>query len=205
MDADEFPANKSKIPTRPGVAKEEAPREKIVQGEVIRRKKPLGRRFSEAFLGGDARSVGEYVVLDVLIPAAKDTIADAVSQGVERMVFGEVRSTARRHRTTSGYTPYGSASRNRASEPRMMSRANRARHNFEEIIIETRVEATEIIENMMRDIDKYGQISVAALYEMVGITSSHIDMKWGWVDATDFGLRRVREGYLLDLPKPELL
>lgn len=40
--------------------------EKVVVGTVTRRKKPLSKRFSETFVGGDAQSVAAYVMNDVL-------------------------------------------------------------------------------------------------------------------------------------------
>jgi hypothetical protein len=54
-------------------------------------------------------------------------------------------------------------------------------------------------------IEKYETVSVADLYELLGVTSSYTDEKWGWVDLREATIRRVRDGYLLDLPKPESL
>src|SRR5690606_17881328 len=90
---------------RPQKENAEKPKfEKVADGE--HRKKSLGKKISETFTGDDARSVGEYVLFDVVIPAAKTMISDAVGQGVERMLFGE----ARRPRTGGGsrtnYTSY---------------------------------------------------------------------------------------------------
>lgn len=94
---DEYPTNSKQSRERPAEKKPAAERKKmeqVVTGEVSRRKKPLGRRFAETFGGGDARGVAGYVVMDVLIPAAKDAISDAVSQGIERMLFGESRPSS---------------------------------------------------------------------------------------------------------------
>ena len=68
----------------------------VVAGKVIRRKKPLSKRFVETFIGGDARSVTRYVLMEVLVPALKDVVTDVVSQATERMIFGESRSSGRR-------------------------------------------------------------------------------------------------------------
>ena len=200
----DFPANKPG-PRRPAPEKEVAKVERVVTSQVVRRKKKLSKRLSEKFLGEDARSVGDYVMLDVLIPAAKNTIADAVTQGIEHMVFGEVRSTSRRTGQRPGHTAYSRMSENNRRPERTMSRQARGRHNFDEIIIETRPEAVEVLNNMQQDLDKYGQVTVSNLYEMVGITGNYTDAKWGWVDLDQVGVTRVRDGYLLDLPRPEPL
>lgn len=184
--------------------------ERVVSSEVIRRKKPLGKRLKDTLVDGDARSVWGFVALDVLVPAAKDMLADAVSQGVERMIFGEARSRSRRgYRPGEGPIAYNrySSSRHR-DDPRerpQLSRRARANHDFEEIVLSTRAEASEVIDRLFDLIAKYEMATVADLYEMVGIQGSYTDDKWGWDDIRGAGVQRVRDGYLLDLPRPEPL
>lgn len=207
---DNYPGNSqrvTKVNTEPSKKPEEKKIESVVQGEVIRRKKPLGKRFLDTFVGGDAKSVLGYVMLEVLLPAAKDTIADAFSQGVERMLFGEARSTSRRtgSRPGTGYTSYNRfspSSSHRREDPRTISRQNRARHDFDEIILATRVEAEEVIGRLFDLVSQYDQATVADLYELLGVDGNYTDRKWGWTDVRGAGATRVSGGYLLDLPRP---
>jgi hypothetical protein len=67
-----------------------------VQNDVIRRKTSVTKRFMEHFSGEDSKGVFNYVMLDILVPAAKDAIADATTAAVERKLFGQVRSGNRR-------------------------------------------------------------------------------------------------------------
>lgn len=213
----EFPSNRYKDkedrPERP--KPDEKKVEKIVQTDVVRRKKPVGKRFAETFVGGDAKSVWGFVVLDVLVPAAKDMFADAVSQGVERMIFGEARSSSRRtgRRPNEPYISYNRYSGSRRLGPpddadrhrQSLSRRARASHDFDEIILGTRVEADEVLERLYDLVDKYESATVADLYDLVGVSGNYTDDKWGWLDLRGAGITRVRNGYLLDLPKPEPL
>jgi hypothetical protein len=48
-----------------------------------------------------------------------------------------------------------------------------------------------------------GEVSVADLYELLGVAADHTDQKWGWRTLGGASVRRVRDGYLLDLPQPE--
>jgi hypothetical protein len=185
--------------------------EKIVSGKVVRRKKPITKRFLETFIGGDdAKSVLAYVVIDVLVPAAKDMIADAVNQGFQRMLFGEGATTTRRHggrpSGPAGYQSYNRfspGSRPPREEHRDISRRGRARHEFDEIILATRAEAEETIDRMFDLIARYEIATVADLYGLVDISGSYTDEKWGWTDMRGSRATRVSGGYLLDLPKPE--
>jgi hypothetical protein len=216
---DEFPSNshKAREPKLVVPPKTEEKRaERVVEGEVVRRKKPLGKRFTETFFSGDARGVFSYILVDVLLPAAKDTIADAFSTGIERMLFGEVRSASRRtgsRPSGSGgfvsYNRYSSPNQNapRREDPRNTGISQRARasHDFDEIILATRAEAEEVIGRLFDIVARYETATVADLYELVGEEAKFTDDKWGWTDVRGSGVTRVRNGYLLELPRPEPL
>ena len=204
----DFPANSNK-------AKVNAePREKIepvTSAEAVRRKRGLGRQFKETFVGGDARTAFHYMLGEVIIPAIQDTLIDAFQGGVERLIRGE--ASPRHRRVSGGSSGLGHVAYNRYSQPstttapRTLSRRSRARHEFDELIIPSRQEAEEVIDRMFDLLSRYGEVSVADLYELTGIQSSHTDMKWGWTELRGAKARRLpREGgFLLDLPEPEPL
>jgi len=211
---EEFPTNSHKAKAAPEENTDTTKKiEKVTTGVVMTRKKPLGKRFAETFFGGDTKGVLNYVMIDVLLPAAKDMIADAVSQGIERMIFGEARSTSRRTGMRpgghSGYVSYNRFAPNnqqrQREEPRNVSRRARASHDFDEIILATRVEAEEVISRLFDIIARYEQATVSDLYELVGVSGNFTDEKYGWTDVRGAGVVRTRNGYLLDLPKPEQL
>jgi hypothetical protein len=211
---EEFPTNSHKAKAAPEENTETAKKiEQVTTGTVVTRKKPLGKRFVETFFGGDTRGVMNYVLVDVLLPAAKDMIADAVSQGIERMIFGEARSTSRRTGIRpgghSGYVSYNRFAPNpqqrQREEPRNISRRSRASHDFDEIILATRVEAVTVIDRLYDIIARYEQATVSDLYELVGVSGNFTDEKYGWTDLRGSEAVRVRDGYLLSLPKPEQL
>lgn len=185
--------------------------ERVTTGEVVRRKKPLGKRLAETFIGGDAKGVWGYVLYDVLIPAAKDMVADAGREALERMLFGDGRPSRRESRRglgggISGNVRYDRYSQGRREDPRpQLSRQARAAHDFDEIILPKRAEAETIIERMFDVLSQYDQVTVAELYEMCGVTASYTDEKYGWTDIRGAGVTRIRNGYLLDLPRPVLL
>jgi len=65
-----------------------------------------------------------------------------------------------------------------------------------------------VLSRMIDTIKRYGTVSINDLYDMVGMTSdNYTDDKFGWtvLDDGNAGVRRVREGYILDLPSPEPL
>jgi hypothetical protein len=97
----------------------------------------------------------------------------------------------------------GRYSGDREPPRRPMSREARARHDFNEIVLENRTEAIEVLEAMVARIVRYGAVTVADLYDFVGTTGSFADQRWGWSDLTTADVRQVPGGFLLDLPAPE--
>lgn len=200
-DVENYPSNSHKNKPK------EKKVEQVVSGQVIQRKKTLGGKIKETFTGEAASSVAEYVLFDVIVPAAKAMLADAASQGAERLLFGD----SRERRVVSGgrqsYTPYNrvssSSSKTEYNSRRNMSYRARATHNFDEIVLDSRGEAEEVLDRLADLIRDYDVATVADLYDLVGITGSFTDDKWGWFDIRSASVSRVREGYLLNLPKTE--
>jgi hypothetical protein len=199
-DEDVFPGNShAKKPS----ADEKEPLERITTAEPIRRKKGLGQRIKNIFFGGDPKATANFIVQSVLIPAAKDMIIDAGREGIEKLVRGD--SYRRRDRPASGAPGYVSYNRMGRTgppidPPRTMSRNARARHDFDEIVLQSRTEAEQVIERMFDIVAQYTTATVADLYDLVGIRSTHVDNKWGWSDMRGAGVVRVRDGFLLELP-----
>lgn len=202
-----YPSNSQSSKKTPGKAKAEKKVEKVITGEAIVRKKPLGRKFTETFVGGDAKSVWSYVTFDVVVPAIKDMVADAASQGIEKMLFGDVRARSRAGSRPIGasssyvsYNRFASPATRREDPRREISRRARATHDFDEIVLATKAEAEEVIDGLFTLISEYDVATVADLYEMVGMSGEFTDEKWGWTDLRGAGATRVKGGYLLDLP-----
>lgn len=213
MEEELFPANSHKAKAQPKT--EERKLEKVISGKVVQQKKSLGKKFAELFLGDDTRSVGEYILHDVLIQAAKSMICDMVGWGgaAEMILFGEKRGRNTRREGGRSYTSYGSYYKStdrdrdggRRDSPRDISRTGRARHDFDEIVLETRGEAEEVLSHLVDLTIDYDMASVADLYDLVGITTNFTDNKYGWTDLERASVSRVRGGYLINLPRPVAL
>lgn len=203
---DEFPSNSNKDKSE--VAKpvtQEKRVDRIVTGTVIRQKKTFGQKASQVFFGDDTRTVMDYVVHDVLIPAMKTTLSDMVGGGIEMLLFGERRSspgTSRLYRDRSkSYVPYNRLSRGE-EENRSVSRNIRSTHDFDQITIESRGEAEDVLSHLVDLIEDYGVASVADYYELLGVDSHFTDQKFGWTNVRDAYVERIRNGYSIRLPRP---
>lgn len=209
---DEFPNNSQK-------AKDSTPAdieqqiEKIIEGEVTVRKPSGWKRFRRSFIAGDATSVGEHVLWNLLLPAAKDALSDMGSTFIDMMIYGEKRN---RFNPNSGPVGgFGSTSRinygSISTGSRVVSPVNqspiveptRQRFSPNEIIVRSRAEADGIISRMFEILEKYNAVTVSNLYSLVGVSSEYTDTKWGWTNLDDADTKRVRDGVLLVLPPPQ--
>jgi hypothetical protein len=187
----------------------------VTSAETGRRKRGLGRQFKDAFIVGTGRDAMGYVVEDVVVPAIRDTLSEALQGGIERLIYGPREGRAHRPRSSSlfsgpnmGHVNYSglSTSASKQPPPRTLSRRARARHSFDELVIPSLQEANDVIDRMYDILARYGQVTVANLYSLTGIESSHTDMKWGWTNLRGTRAVRLRQGgFLLDLPTPEEL
>lgn len=191
----DYPSNSKKSKEQ---LPEKARPEKVIEGEVVRRKRGLIGKLQQTFLSEDSNSVVSYVVMEVLVPATKNAISDAVSQGIERMLFGDTRPRS----PVGGRPGYTNYSRfGQQEQRREMTRQQRATHDFSDIIISTRGEAEDVLDRLRDLINSYDVATVSDLYDLVGLTGEFTDDKWGWFDLRSASVRAVRGGYLLSLPR----
>lgn len=187
--------------------KEEASKEVLPPKKVERvatgktRRKNEVRKLADAFITEDVHSVKDYIIQDVLLPAAKKAISEMVSSGIDMLLYGEAKSKNRSGRNESrvSYTKYYDRERERDYDRGARTRTRG--YDYDDIILDTRREAEEVLDRMQDLIDTYGMVSVADLYDLVGINGSYTDNKYGWTHLRSADVQRVRDGYLLKLPK----
>lgn len=208
MSQDDFPPNSeaSKDPKKKV--------DRVTSGDAKLRKRSLRKQFTETFIAGDAKTATRYAMFDVLLPGARDVVFEMVMEGFRKLMFGG--ESSRRGSTTPQSGFGGVVNYNRVGAPspimsmlggggpqRSMSRAARGKHDFDEVILQDRREAEEVLSQLFEVLSQYGTVTVADLYELVGVNATHADHRWGWQALPGAGVTRVRGGYLLDLPNPQ--
>lgn len=167
--------------------------DKVVSGNVKTKKKSDIHKFTDIFISEDAANVKNYILMDVLVPAVKKAISDIITNGIDMILYGG-KPGSRADKVS--YRDYSSVSR-RDDRPAR----TRAGYSYDDVILDTRGEAEEVLNRMDELIDTYGVVSVADLYDLVGITCNYTDNKYGWTNIRNAEPIRVRDGYMLKLPK----
>lgn len=173
--------------------------EKVVTGAVITRKKSGIRKFADEFIAEDAKNIKSYVLGEVLIPAVKKAISDIVTTGIDMILYGGSRPGGKRSTADRvSYRNYYDRDTRPVRDSRtIMSNA----YTLDDIVLSTRGEAEEVLQRMDELMDSYGLVRVADLYDLVGITGQYTDNKYGWTNIRNAEVVRVRDGYLIKMPR----
>lgn len=171
----------------------------VVTGKVIPKKQSKLRKFTNEFISEDAKNVKTYVFGEVLIPAIKKAVCDIVTDGISMILYGESRGGNKR------------SSANRVSYRDYYDKDNRSYRNdrpvtssgysYDDIILSTRGEAEDVLDRMYELMDTYQLVRVADLYDLVGITGNYTDNKYGWTNIRNAKIIRVRDGYMIEMPR----
>lgn len=196
---DEFKPNSHKSKEEQGEKKVE----KVVTGMVKAKKKNGAAKFADVFISDDARNVKSYIFRDILVPAIKKAISDIFTNGIDMILYGENGKNRKKSQSSSvSYRGYY----DKEKEPdRNYNDRKRSVYNLDDVIIDDRGEAEEVLYRMDELIDRYGSVSVADFYDLVGITCNYTANKYGWTDIRNAYVDRVRNGYIIRLPKARLL
>lgn len=196
---DQYKPNSNKYKEEQALAnKEEKKIEKVVTGKVITKKEGFFSKMFRGLISEDAKDVKSYVFGDVLIPAIKKAISDIVSDGIDIILYGE--SSGKKHRSPAERVSYRSYY-DRSSDYRRPSSVY-SDYSYDNIILETRGEAEEVLARMDELIDTYKLVSVADLKDLVGITGNYTDNRYGWTSIRSAEVVRVRDGYTIKMPRP---
>lgn len=195
-------SNKSKMEA--AEAKEQKPEERRVTKVVNSKpktKENKTRKFADLFISEDASNVKSYIFMDVLVPAVKKAISDIVTDGIDMILYGG-KGSGRKSSSSSkvSYRSYYDDKNRRSSDDRF-SAGLRGRFDYDDIIFNARGEAEAVREQMVELIDRYGFATVADMYDMADLSAPYTANKYGWTNIRSAEVVRVRDGYVLKLPK----
>lgn len=199
MDDLNFKPNSHRYKEEQQAKQEKKKIEKVVSGNARLKKKGELSKLKDTFISEDAANIKSYVVLDVLIPAIKKAVSDIVTNGIDMILYGSDGSKRRSGSNRITYTSY--YDKRDRDRDRGTSERTRVGYNYDDVLLETRGEAEDVLTRMDELIDTYGQVSVADLYDLVGISGNYTDNNYGWTNIRNAEPVRVRDGYILKLPK----
>ncbi len=196
------------------------PLDKVVASQPVKVKRGLLGRLITGVVGPEGLSgIGEYVNEEIVKPAIKNIIVDAVTSGINMIMYGErgggnrgggTRNPSSYQRTNyqSSYQRTNYTSRYTQTNPEPAPReVTRNRHVVEEYLLQDRYDAAHVITTLTENADAYGSVSVADYYDLIGVASVYTDNQYGWtIDTiTRATITPVRGGYVIKFPPLEVI
>ena len=186
--------------------KEKKEREPVVRKDSIaRNNKSFGNKLLGLLISDDMKNLKERLVKDLIIPRIQNAILDAG----EMIFFGKLRRNSDSNQNSSyqssaSYTQYGRYYRNE-DDRREPSSPNPV--NYENIVLKYRDDAERVVSSMRNVIRNEGSVTIADLYQFLRMkgVSSYVDEFWGWTDPGNIGIKKVYDGYLIDVAKAQYL
>lgn len=177
----------------------ELPNKQVVDKHIepiISNAKTKKRHVFSGFFSEDASNVKSYLGTEVLLPTIKKTISDLVTTGIDVLLYGEKKNHSGGNKPS--YRSYYDEQRNVTSYIPSTSRG----YTFKDVVLESRSDAEQLLDSMIDIVKRYGSISVADMYDLVGEPSKYTDNNYGWVDLSGAHAERdVFGSYILKLPK----
>lgn len=172
--------------------------EQVAAGKV--KKKSEVSKIASNFISEDASNVTSHLWSGVLVPAIKKVIYDIITDGIDMILYGgNGRNKKPSEASKVSYRSY--YNRRNEEERRYDAPRTRSAYSYDEVVVDTRNEAEEVLARMDELIEEYKMVSVADLYDLVGITGNYTDNKYGWTNLRSAEVVRVRNGYLIKLPR----
>lgn len=197
LQQDIYPSNSNKSKEKNRIVKD-----KVVKGKVRKKKETLGHKIKDEMFSEGADSVFDYILWDVLIPAAKDAISDLVTGGIEVLLYGGKRSESNKIKRDKGRSYVSYSSYYDDDDRYSRRRSKRSNRRMDDYLFNSRNEAELVLDKMLDILDNYDVVTVGDFYEMIGEKTNPVDYKWGWDNLRSAKVDRVRDGYCLNLPKP---
>jgi hypothetical protein len=191
---------------------------KLIEGEPKRLKRSLLGRLIGGLVGPEGMSgIGGYVSNEVIKPAIKHIIVDAVTSGINMVMYGENNRRGsggypNQSRNRGSYRPQTNyTSRYTRDNPPPSDRDRRVsstpRYGVEEYIIEERYDASHVLTTLIENADSYDTVSIADYYDLIGVPTQYTDNNYGWThdSISRASILPVRGGYIIKFPTVEVI
>lgn len=181
--------------------------EPVVSGHTELQKKTSLSRMTGGVVSQDLKSVGSYLLSDVIVPSVRNIIRDLVVNGIDVLLYGKA-GVSKRNPVTSKISyggssvSYSSYYGNRGSEEPVRAGSSSVGVDYDNIVFETRGDAEAVKETMEDLLDQYGMVRVSDFYELAEIPTSNYTLNdYGWRSLKGTQVIACRDGFILRLPK----
>lgn len=147
----------------------------------------------------------DYILNSVLIPTLKRAISDAISGGVDILLFGTTTRTpsSQRSQTYTSYDKYYHGP-DTARQPVRYSGYSSARQPATPYF-NTREDAEDVLAALGESLEDFGMVTVSEMYDLCGLESKYPDNYYGWDNLNSARIIETRRGWAIEFPRVKAL
>ena len=170
----------------------------IAQGKA--KKKNDFQRIAGNIIADDLTNIRDNIVNEVT-NIVRRSLYDIGMNMLGQLLFkGNVPGKSKSRASRISYDKYYDSYDDKPEQ-----RRSRSGYDYDDICLDSKEEAEDVLDRMEDLISRYGDVKVADLYELVGMQTKHTDYNYGWYNLSTAKTIFTREGYLLKLPRPKPL
>lgn len=176
----------------------------VAKGKV--RKQSFLKRFTRHIIEDSVESAREKTFGEIIVPGVKTLIFDTLTDMLDIMLFGGNGAPMGRYAASPRARKGGQTSYDKFYNKQTTGNGGNGGsyrdvpYDPDDIILDTRAQANNALNELNNIIMKYGQASVANFYDIVGVTGEWTDNRYGWTSLRGAGIKPVRDGFMILLP-----
>ena len=181
----------------------------VVSG-AVQVQRPATRRFFDFLFAESPKVLAKKIGRDIVVPRLKASFEEAANGFLGGMLWGDGANRPMNHMVRGTVLRGGGVNYAHISDPaNALTQARQATvqssGNYQDIVVPTQQFAEVLLANMYDLLNQYRVVAVADLYELAAITPAPSDNAYGWTSLDTARISKVRDGYLLELPRPTLI
>lgn len=178
-------------------------RKKVVSGSTSIKKEGAFEKFAHSFVQEDAKTIGNFVWSDVIVPAIKTTIADVVKNTLDMLFWGKSGTRSSSNIPASRVSYSSMYKSQQASQARNVAQQSNKTYYYDDISFDSRDDAMKVLKSMQEELTVYPVVSVAAFFDFAGRSrdGKYTDNKWGWTDLSTAKVYPANGRWWIEFPK----
>ena len=172
--------------------------EPVVSNPATVREKSAIRKFADALIEEDGKTVGKYVFYELFVPGVKALLYNIIVGGAGKFLNQSGRTNS------NGQIPY--SQQYRTNNQQVIRRQQQIVDPLkpEDLIFGIRGDAEVVLDSMRNEINTYGFVDALTMYRLAGYDGNNLPYTWaniGWIDLRTARVEPSNGGYCIRLPR----
>lgn len=178
----------------------------VSKKDLVLPKENFGTKLKGLFFSKTPSNLGETILKECIVPSVMKLVWDSIQISLFGKTTGNEWYRDERYRDYS--RPYQNPYRNNdysRSPYRTSPISTSGSVDYRNLILQRSSDAERVVHSLWDCIRHEGKVSIAQLLDLFDVVGEFTDNNWGWTDERDIGIRKIPQGFLIDLAEPKYI